>query len=99
MIPLNIQLISIVFSFIYGMFFSFLLNLNYKYLYKSSGVVKIFINLIFIYDNTLLYFIILRYINNGILHYYFIIFILLGFSFINKVSSKIIKLSSKIIKH
>lgn len=91
MIPLNIQIKSIIYSFLYGVFFSFLLNLNYKFIYYSKGVIKIIVNLLFILDNTLLYFIILRYVNNGILHYYFIISLFLGFLCVNKVSSKIFK--------
>ena len=66
MIPLDIQIKSIIFSFLYGMFFSFLLNLNYKYIYYSKGVFKILVNVFFVVDNVFLYFIILRYINNGI---------------------------------
>lgn len=91
MIPLDIQIKSIIYSFIYGIFFSFLLNLNYKFIFYSKGIIKITINFLFILDNTLLYFIILRYINNGILHYYFIISLFLGFLCVNKVSSNLIK--------
>ena len=72
MIPLNIQINSIIFSFLYGSFFSILLNINYKYIYYSKGIKKILINLFFVIDNILLYFIILRYINNGIFHFYFL---------------------------
>ena len=37
------------------------------------------IDMLFIIDNVLVYFIILRYINNGIFHIYFSIMIILGF--------------------
>lgn len=91
MIPLNIQIKSIIFSFVYGCFFSFLLNINYKFIYFSKGIKKIIFNMIFVIDNTLLYFIILRYINNGIVHFYFILSLILGFTTVNKVTSKIFK--------
>ena len=89
MIPLNIQIKSIVFSFLYGMFFSFLLNLNYKFIYYSKGILKILINIFFVVDNVLLYFIILRYINNGIVHFYFILSLVIGYFSVNKVSSRL----------
>ena len=89
MISLNLQLKSIVFSFIYGCFFSLMVNLNYKYIYYSKGIFKILINLFFVVDNVLLYFIILKYINDGIIHFYFILSLFLGFICVNKVASKI----------
>jgi len=89
MISLDIQLKSILFSFLYGCFFSILLNLNYKFIYYSKGIKKILINIFFVIDNVLLYFIILRYINCGIFHFYFLLSIILGFVIVNKVTSKI----------
>ena len=91
MIPLNIQIKTIIFSFIYGCFFSFLLNINYKFIYLSKGIKKIVFNLMFVIDNVLLYFIILRYLNNGVLHFYFILSIILGFLSVNKLTSKYLK--------
>lgn len=90
MIPLDIQIKSIIFSFVYGAFFSVLLNLNYKFIYYSKGIIKLLINIFFIIDNVFLYFIILRYINNGIVHFYFILFIFLGFISVNKMANKIV---------
>lgn len=90
MIPLNVQIKSIFFSFFYGCFFSFLLNLNYKFVYLTKGIRKVIFNLIFIIDNVLLYFIIIRHINNGILHYYFVLSIIIGFFSVNKLTSKVL---------
>ena len=92
MIPLNIQIKSIIYSFIYGCIFSLLLNINYKYIYYSKGIKKILINVFFIIDNVLLYFLILRYINNGIFHFYFLLSIILGFILVNYMTTKKIKL-------
>lgn len=86
---LEVQIQSLIYSFVYGYFFSFLVNLNYKYLFKSKFVFKIIINILFILDNVLFYYIILKYINKGIIHPYFIIMIILGFLFGNIYSSKI----------
>lgn len=88
MIPLDIQIKSIVFSFLYGVFFSFLLNINYKFIYYSKGIIKILINIFFIVDNVFLYFILLRFINNGIVHFYFLLSLFLGFLSVNKMASK-----------
>ena len=91
MISLEIQLKSIDFSFLYGVFFSILLNINYKFIYFSKGIKKIILNLFFVIDNTFLYFIILRYLNNGVLHTYFLLSIILGFFSVNKLTSKLLK--------
>ena len=89
MIPLRIQIISVVISYLYGIFFSILLNLNSKYIYNTKKIKKYLFNFIFAFDNVLLYFIILRHINDGILHYYFIIALFLGFLSVNKVTNRI----------
>ena len=91
MIPLDIQLKSIIYSFLYGVLFSILLNINYKYIYNSKRLSKLLINVFFILDNVFLYFIGLRNLNNGILNYYFILFIFLGFICVNGLTSKLIK--------
>lgn len=74
---LNIQIISLLYSFIFGIIFYFLVLLNKKYLYNNK--LSFIVCLLFVIDNVLLYFIILRYINNGIFHIYFFITIILGF--------------------
>ena len=88
---LKIQLKSLLFSFLYGCLFSLLLKINYKFIFYSKGIKKLLINLFFVIDNTLVYFIILRYINNGIFHFYFLLAIILGYFFVNCVSSIILK--------
>ncbi len=79
MIPLKIQVQSFIYSFLYGMFFSLALNLNYRFLYQSRKWVKLVITVLFIIDHALLYFIILKHINEGIVHIYFFIMIVIGF--------------------
>lgn len=74
---LKLQIYCLLFSLIYGFIFYFLTLLNKKYLYNNKA--SIIIDMLFIIDNVLLYFIILRYINNGIFHIYFLFIIILGF--------------------
>ena len=88
---LSLQLKSILFSFVYGCFFYLLLHINYKYIYYSKGIKKVLINLFFVIDNVLFYFIILRYINNGIFHFYFLLSIILGFYFVNILTTIFLK--------
>ena len=78
---LIIQIKSILFSFIYGIFFEFMYKINYKFLLPNNLFLKIIINMLFIIDNVLLYFILISKINGGILHLYFFIFLILGVLF------------------
>ena len=84
---LNIQILSLVVSFLYGIFFYVLLDINYKFLISSNWFIKILSSLIFVLVNTLLYFIILVYINHGYIHIYFFICMLGGY-FLCKVLFK-----------
>ena len=76
---LKIQIYSILYSFLYGMIFYALLEVNYKIIYESRLFIKIIYSLLFLLVNTLLYFIILIKINNGIVHIYFLLSIILGY--------------------
>lgn len=76
---ITVQLTSLLFSLIYGMIFCLLVKINYKFIYCSPIILKILINLLFVIDNVLIYFIILKKINGGIVHIAFLIMILTGF--------------------
>ena len=73
---LRIQIYSLLFSFFYGIFVFFLLELNYKLLYTGKMLYKIIISLLFVMFISLLYFYGLLKINNGIIHIYFLIVML-----------------------
>lgn len=79
MMTLNIQIIMLVFSFIYGMFFSVFLSLNHKLVYNEKKFLKIIFTFLFLLVNILFYFLILRKINEGIIHPYSFIALILGF--------------------
>ena len=76
---LSIQLQVLTVSFVYGILFSYLIKLQYKFLFDSKLLYKIFITLLFIFDNCLLYFLILRIINNGVFHIYFLFSLIIGY--------------------
>ena len=88
---LKIQIISLIVSFLYGIFFSFLLNINYKIIYNENKFKKIIGTFLFIIFNSLLYFYILLKINNGIVHIYCIFSIITGYIMENFVINKKIK--------
>lgn len=75
---LIIQIKSLAFSFLYGIFFAFTYKLNYKYLMSNMKFFKFILSLFFIFDHILLYFVLISLINNGILHLYFLFTFILG---------------------
>ena len=76
---LKIQILSLLFSFGYGNLIFWLLELNYKLLYEGKIVYRIITSFLFVMFISLLYFIGLLKINNGILHIYFFISVLTGY--------------------
>lgn len=88
---LSVQIISLLVSFCYGMFFYLTLELNSRFIYSGNLFVKIICSLIFIAFHTLLYFLILMYINNGYVHIYFILCIMLGYLMCKVVYKRFVK--------
>ncbi|NLM62850.1 MAG: hypothetical protein GX190_00855 [Mollicutes bacterium] len=78
MMNLKLQLLSLGYSFLYGIFFSLLLTFHYNLLYNDQKIIKWSSTVLIILNNVLLYFIILKKINNGIIHYYLFIAFILG---------------------
>lgn len=76
---IKLQITTLLFSFLYGIFFSFFLSLNYKFIYSDKKILKTIISFLFIIVCVLLYFIILKKINYGVFHVYEILMIILGF--------------------
>ena len=79
MMSLFEQVIALIFSFIYGGILSVLYNFNYNLLFYKKKSIKIFFNIIFVLDLVLIYFLVMRKINNAIIHPYFYLFIIFGF--------------------
>ena len=73
------------------MIFYILLEVNYKIIYESKLFIKIVYSLLFLLVNTLLYFIILIKINNGIVHVYFLLSIILGYVLAYSIKVKLFK--------
>lgn len=77
----KIQLISLLFSFIFGVFFYLSSLLNYKLIKKHHIIVKYLITFVYIIDIALLYVLFMYKINYGIIHIYFIVLLFLGYYF------------------
>jgi len=78
MMTLITQIKLVLFSFLFGVFFSFMLDVNCKYINSKRKIYSIIFTVFFMLFHVLLYFWILQKINCGILHYYSFLCILLG---------------------
>lgn len=87
---LEIQIQSLIFSFVFGLFFSLVYNLIYKHLYSGRLIFRVFINLIFVITNIIIYFIFLKIMNNGIIHTYFLIMLIIGF-IVGNIKTRVIR--------
>ena len=77
---LKVQIITLVFSFLYGSFFSFLLTIQYRFIYAKEKWFQYCFTILFVLVMTFLYFLILRKINYGILHPYAFLSMMAGYS-------------------
>ena len=76
---LRIQIFSLLYSFFYAIVFYILLEINHKILYNGKLFYRIIISFLFVIVNSLLYFLFLIKINNGILHIYFFFSMFTGY--------------------
>lgn len=67
------QIESLLFSFCYGILFSYLTIINYKYIFNEKKIIKIIFTIIFILDICFLYLYFLIKLNGGYIHIYFIL--------------------------
>ena len=75
----KIQIISFLFSFIFGVFFYFTSVLNYKFIAKYHVIFRYLISFVYVLDIALLYTLFMFKINYGIIHIYFVLILILGF--------------------
>ena len=86
---LSQQILTIIISIIYGCFFYLLVLLNKKILFDKNIVKRLITNILFIVDMVLIYFIIIKYVNNGVLTYYSYLLIILGVLIQNYIMNKL----------
>lgn len=75
------QILTIVISIIYGSLSYVVFKLNKKVLFNKNVLKRFISNFIFTFDLVLIYFLLLKKINNGILSYYSYICIIIGVLF------------------
>ena len=80
MISLKIQIYTIIFSFIYGIFFSLLIDLNYKFIHSKKKFTKYLSSILIIIMSVIIYFIGIMKISYGVFHIYSILCILVGYT-------------------
>ena len=85
MMTLDIQIQTFIISILFGLFFSFFVDLIYK-----QKVINIIFSFVFVIIFTLIYFLTLLKINNAIIHPYYIISFIIGF-FLHIVIKKYLK--------
>ena len=92
---LEIQIKSLVFSFLFGIYFSYMIRINYKFILSLKKILRILGTFILVISNVLLYFIILLKINYGLLHIYLILMIILGVYIEYIINKLIVKMKKK----
>ena len=90
MMDLKIQILSLIFSFFYGIFLFIIFRLEYKCIFLLKKKYQIIFNFIYCIVFSLLYFFLLLFINNGCLHLYFLLLIAFGFLLSYQMSKKIV---------
>lgn len=95
MIDLNIQIKLIIFSFIFGFFFSFTMEAFNKKIKNYKNYIKLIISFLLILSFTYIYFIGIQNIGYGIFHIYSILSIVVGFLFYDLIIVLIAKKNKK----
>lgn len=75
---LHSQILVIIVSFFFGIFFEIFHCINYKLIYNKRKIVKILFTFLLVFIQSIIYFYLLTKINNGIIHLYGILSIVVG---------------------
>lgn len=75
----TVQLISLAFSFLFGIAFYYLTILNFKLIDNLKKYLKHILTAIYVLDITIIYIIFIYHINKGYFHIYFIFMVFLGY--------------------
>ena len=92
MMTLKVQINTFLISIVFGILFSMFINLVYK-----EKLINIIFSFFIVVIFSILYFLILLYMNNAIIHPYFILATLIGY-FLEKIIKQIIKKICIILK-
>ncbi len=98
----KIQLLSFLFSFLFGIFFFITNYFNKKLITNKRMFFQYIITFLYIINIVLFYILVLYKINRGVFHIYFLIMVLLGYLFatwLEKYVKKSVKYLKSYIKH
>jgi len=87
----KIQLISLMVSFIFGIFFYFASLLNYKIIKNYNRFFRYITTFIYMLNVAIIYICLLFKLNNGNVHLYFLIMVFCGFLFGMKLKKTLTK--------
>jgi hypothetical protein len=90
----GIQLISLSISFLYGIIFYYLSIINFKVINNLKNIIKNIITIIYVFDISIIYVILVYKINNGYFHIYFILMVILGYILGNYLSKIYVKVKA-----
>ena len=76
----TLQLLSFLVSFLFGFIFHLFSNFHFKITDRYSILLKYIATFLFLLDAVLVYILILYYLNGGILHIYYLIYVFLGYN-------------------
>jgi hypothetical protein len=82
------QILSFLFSFLYGIITFFIFKIIKKYIYNVKKIYNFLNSLLFFTNITLIYFKIFYCINGGIIKLYFILITTITFLYLNKKFTK-----------
>ena len=93
-----IQLLSFFASFCFGFFFHALTNFHFKLTDTYTIWLKYLTTFLFIGDITLMYLLLLYYLNDGVVHIYFVFFVIFGFASYGYLSKNVNISKNSILK-
>lgn len=76
---LSVQMLTLSFSFLYGVFFEVTFACSVKIIYHTSRIIQYVGTFLFVIFHVLFYFLILQKINYGIVHIYSVLCLVLGY--------------------
>lgn len=85
MMSLKKQIISFVFSFLYGLLLYFLFNKFNKFFFTKNKIYNIINPILFFMNSSLIYFKIFYIINDGYISFYFILITISAFIYLQKI--------------
>lgn len=92
---IELQIKSLIFSFIFGFFFALVISFFYKLIYNKSKIIRLFTSIILVLFGVIIYFLCLKKINNAIFHLYEILSIVVGYSLETILITRLVKKNNR----